>query len=196
MFKYLGPENCLHTRVSGSYRSLSKGFGKWVYRLTLARWYYNYAWGWIIGYFLSTFTMIVTIYYLIPGLRDLFSFPAFLAGSAIFLIGGGWILGKLLVKRFKVQPIENYISSEINPFTNAALTAKERVYWNALVVLLKREHARAPDPEVARCVDQMNMYIKGQVPFNFDELDNFELGETPESKNPLDKEVAKWLPSG
>jgi len=47
---------------------LSKGFSKWVYRLTLARWYYNYAWGWVIGYFLSTFTMIVTIYYLIPGL--------------------------------------------------------------------------------------------------------------------------------
>jgi hypothetical protein len=175
---------------------LAKGFGKWVYRLTLARWYYNYAWGWIIGYFLSTFTMIVTIYYLIPGLRDLFSFPFFLAGSGIFLIGGGWILGKLLVKRFKIQPIENYISSEINPFTNAALTAKERVYWNALVVLLKREHARAPDPEVAKCVDQMNMYIKGQVPFNFDELDNFELGETPESKGPLDKEVAKWSPAG
>ena len=41
---------------------MSKGFSKWIYRLTLARWYYNYAWGWVIGYFLSTFTMIVTIY--------------------------------------------------------------------------------------------------------------------------------------
>jgi len=102
---------------------LSKGFSKWVYRLTLARWYYNYAWGWVIGYFLSTFTMIVTIYYLIPGLRDLISFPLFLGGSGIFLVGGGWVLGKVLVKRFKIQPMENYISSEINPFTNAALTA-------------------------------------------------------------------------
>jgi hypothetical protein len=170
---------------------LSKGFGRWVYRLTLARWYYNYAWGWIIGYFLSTFSMIVTIYYLM-GLQNLFSFPVFLGTTGIILIGGGWVLGKLLVKRFKVQPIENYISSEINPFTNAALSAKERVYWNALVVLLKREHARAPDPEVAKCVEQMNMYIKGQVPFNFDELDNFELGETTESQSPLNREVAKW----
>ena len=171
---------------------MSKGFGKWVYRLTLARWYYNYAWGWIIGYFLSTFTMIVTIYYLIPGLRDLISFPIFLGGSGLFLIGGGWVLGKLLVKRFKIQPIENYISSEVNPFTNASLTAKERVYWNAMVVLLKKEQERAPDAEVARCVEQMNMYIKGQVPFNFDELDNFELGEEPDPQAPLKPEVVKW----
>src|SRR5439155_20663369 len=106
--------------------------------------------------------MIVTIYYLIPGLRDLFSFPIFLAGSGILLVGGGWVLGKILVKRFKIQPIENYISSEVNPFTNAALTAKERVYWNAMVVLLKKEHARPPDAEVAECVEQMNMYIKAR----------------------------------
>jgi hypothetical protein len=168
---------------------LSKGFGRWVYRLTLARWYYNYAWGWVIGYFLSTFTMIVTIYYLIPGLRDLISFPTFLAGSGILLVGGGWFVGKLLVKRFKIQPIENYISSETNPFTNAALTAKERVYWNAMVVLLKKELARAPDSEVERCVQQMNMYIRGQVPFNFDELDNFNLGETPEPRASIPKNV-------
>jgi hypothetical protein len=174
---------------------LSKGFGRWVYRLTLARWYYNYAWGWIIGYFLSTFSMIVTIYYLM-GLQNLFSFPVFLGTTGVILIGGGWVLGKLLVKRFKVQPIENYISSEINPFTNAALSAKERVYWNAMVVLLKREHARAPDPEVAKCVEQMNQYIKGQVPFNFDELDNFELGETSEPRTSLNKEAAKWVPPG
>ena len=175
----------------GVFAELSKGFGKWVYRLTLARWYYNYAWGWVIGYFLSTFSMIVTIYYLM-GLQRLLSFPVFVGGTGILLIGGGWILGKILVKRFKIQPIENYISSEVNPFTNAALSAKERVYWNALVVLLKREHARAPDPEVAKCVDQMNMYIKGQVPFNFDELDNFELGETTDPQSPLNREVTKW----
>ena len=176
----------------GSNISLSKGFGKWVYRLTLARWYYNYAWGWVIGYFLSTFTMIVTIYYLIPGLRDMFSFPVFLASSGLLLVGGGWILGKVLVKRFKIQPIENYISSEINPFTNAALTAKERVYWNAMVVLLKKELARAPDDEVEKCVEQMKMYINGQVPFNFDELDNFELGEKPDSTLPIAGNVTKW----
>ncbi len=148
-----------------------------MYRLTLARWYYNYAWGWVIGYFLSTFSMIVTIYYLIPGLRDSFSFPSFLAVTGVLLVGGGWILGKVLVKQLKIQPIENYISSEVNPFTNAALTAKERVYWNAMVMLLKKEHARAPDPEVQKCVEQMKQYIDGQVQFNFDELDNFELGE-------------------
>jgi hypothetical protein len=170
---------------------LSKGFSKWIYRLTLARWYYNYAWGWVIGYFLSTFTMIVTIYYLIPGLRDLIPFPLFLGGSGFLLIGGGWILGKVLVKRFKVQPIENYISSEVNPFTNAALTAKERVYWNAMVVLLKKEMARTPDIEVQKCVEQMNMYIKGQVPFNFDELDNFRLGEQQDLDAPLSKNVTK-----
>lgn len=179
----------------GSSGVLSKGFSRWIYRLTLARWYYNYAWGWIIGYFLSTFSMIVTIYYLM-GLQHFFSFPLFLGASGILLIGGGWVLGKLLVKRFKIQPIENYISSEVNPFTNAALSAKERVYWNALVVLLKREHARAPDPEVAKCVDQMNMYIKGQVPFNFDELDNFALGETSEPAAPLNREAAKWSGTG
>src|SRR5947199_8208286 len=113
---------------------------------------------------LSTFSMIVTIYYLIPGLRDLFSFPMVLAGAGILLVGGGWVLGKILVKRFKIQPIENYISSEVNPFTNAALTAKERVYWNAMVVLLNNEHAVEPDVEFARCIDRMNMYIKGKVP--------------------------------
>jgi len=162
-----------------------------VYRLTLARWYYNYAWGWVIGYFLSTFTMIVTIYYLIPGLRDLISFPLFLGGSGIFLVGGGWVLGKVLVKRFKIQPMENYISSEVNPFTNAALTAKERVYWNAMVVLLKKEMARTPDVEVQKCVDQMKMYINGQVPFNFDELDNFQFGEQQDLGVPLSKSVTK-----
>ena len=175
---------------------MSKGFGRWVYRLTLARWYYNYAWGWIIGYFLSTFSMIVTIYYLIPGLRDLFSFPVFLGGSGILLVGGGWVLGKLLAKRFKIQPITTYISSEVNPFTNAALTAKERVYWNAMVVFLKKEHARAPDAEVAKCVEQMNISIKGKVPFNFDELDNFDLGEEPEPQGPLTKDATKWSPPG
>jgi hypothetical protein len=122
--------------------------------------------------------MIVTIYYLIPGLHDMFSFPLFLCGAGILLVGGGWLSGKVLVKRLKVQPIENYISTEVNPFTNAALTAKERVYWNAMAMLLKKEHARSPDVEIAKCVDQLNMYIKGQVPFNFDELDNFQLGET------------------
>ena len=135
--------------------------------------------------------MIVTIYYLIPGLRDLISFPLFLGGSGVFLVGGGWILGKVLVKRFKIQPIGNYISSEVNPFTNAALTAKERVYWNAMVVLLKKEMARTPDAEVQKCVEQMKMYINGQVPFNFDELDNFELGEQLELDAPLSKNVTK-----
>jgi hypothetical protein len=47
-----------------------------------------------------------------------------------------------------------------------------------MVMLLKKEHARSPDSEIEKCVDQLNMYIRGQVPFNFDELDNFELGET------------------
>ena len=135
--------------------------------------------------------MIVTIYYLIPGLRDLVSFPLFLGSSGIFLVGGGWVLGKVLVKRFKVQPIKNYISSEVNPFTNAAFTAKERVYWNAMVVLLKKEMARAPDAEVQKCVDQMKMYINGQVPFNFDELDNFQLGEKQDLGEHLSKNVTK-----
>jgi len=135
--------------------------------------------------------MIVTIYYLIPGLRDLISFPVFLGGSGVFLVGGGWVLGKVLVKRFKIQPIENYISSEVNPFTNAALTAKERVYWNAMVVLLKKEMARTPDVEVQKCVEQMNLYIHGQVPFNFDELDNFQLGEQQDPEVPMSKNVTK-----
>lgn len=100
-------------------------------------------------------------------------------------------MGKVLVKRFKIQPIENYISSEINPFTNAALTAKERVYWNAMVVLLKKEMARTPDAEVQKCVEQMKMYINGQVPFNFDELDNFQLGEQLDLDAPLSKNVTK-----
>ncbi len=102
---------------------MSKGFSKWIYRLTLARWYYNYAWGWVIGYFLSTFT--------------------------------------------------------------------ERVYWNAMVVLLKKEMARTPDAEVQKCVEQMKMYINGQVPFNFDELDNFQLGEQQDLSAPLSKNVTK-----
>jgi len=135
--------------------------------------------------------MIVTIYYLIPGLRDLISFPLFLGGSGILLVGGGWVLGKVLVKRFRIQPMENYISSEVNPFTNAALTAKERVYWNAMVVLLKKEMARTPDAEVQKCVEQMKMYINGQVPFNFDELDNFQLGEQQDLVVPLSKNTIK-----
>jgi len=79
----------------------------------------------------------------------------------------------------------------VNPFTNAALTAKERVYWNAIVVLLKKEMARTPDAEVQKCVEQMKMYINGQVPFNFDELDNFQLGEQQDLGEPLSKNVTK-----
>ena len=135
--------------------------------------------------------MIVTIYYLIPGLRDLISFPMFLGSSGVFLVGEGWVLGKVLVKRFRIQPIENYISSEVNPFTNASLTAMERVYWNAMVVLLKKEMAQTPDAEVQKCVEQMKMYINGQVPFNFDELDNFQLGEQQDLSVPLSKNVTK-----
>ena len=100
-------------------------------------------------------------------------------------------MGKVLVKRFKIQPMENYISSEVNSFTNGALTAKERVYWNAMVVLLKKEMARTPDAEVQKCVEQMKMYINGQVPFNFDELDNFQLGEQQDLNVPLSKNVTK-----
>jgi len=96
-----------------------------------------------------------------------------------------------LVKRFRIQPIENYISSEVNPFTNASLTAMERVYWNAMVVLLKKEMAQTPDAEVQKCVEQMKMYINGQVPFNFDELDNFQLGEQQDLSVPLSKNVTK-----
>lgn len=162
---------------------MANGFSKWVYKFTLARWYYNFAWAWIIGYFLSTFTMIVTIYYLIPGLTTQISFLQFLAVAGLLLVGAGWGLGKTLVKHFKVQPIENYISSEVNPFTNAALTAKERVFWNAMVVLLRREHAKAPDPEILTCVRQLEKYIHGQVKFDFEELDNFELGENHDIKD-------------
>ena len=121
----------------------------------------------------------------------MFPFPLFLAGSGVLLVGGGWASGKTLVKRLKIQPIENYISTEINPFTNAALTAKERVYWNAMVVLLKKEMARTPDLEVQKCVDQMKMFIDGQVPFNFDELDNFKLGEQQDLGGPSPKNVGK-----
>jgi hypothetical protein len=73
----------------------------------------------------------------------------------------------------------------------SALTAKERVHWNAMVVLLKKEMARTPDAEVQRCVEQMKMYINGQVPFNFDELDNFQLGEQQDLGVPLSKNVTR-----
>lgn len=155
---------------------MANGFSKWVYKFTLARWYYNFAWAWIIGYFLSTFTMIVTIYYLIPGLSAQISFTQFLAVAGVLLVGAGWGVGRILVKRLKVQPMENYISSEVNPFTNATLTAKERVFWEAMAVLLRREQARTPDPEILASVKQLEKYIHGQVKFDFEELDKFELG--------------------
>src|SRR5207244_9408598 len=119
------------------------------------------------------------------GLRELIWFRLFLEGAGIFLVGGGWVLGKVLVERLKIQPIEDYISSEVNPFTNAALTAKERVYWNAMVVLLKKEMARTPDTEVQKCVEQINMYIHSQVQFNYDELDNCQLVEQQELEEPI-----------
>jgi hypothetical protein len=37
----------------------------------------------------------------------------------------------------------------------------------------------------------MNQYIHGQVPFNFDELDNFRLGEQQDFDEPLVKNVTK-----
>jgi hypothetical protein len=40
-------------------------------------------------------------------------------------------------------------------------------------------------------MDQMKMYINGQVPFNFDELDNFQLGEQQDLDVPLSKNVTK-----
>ncbi len=60
-----------------------------------------------------------------------------------------------------------------------------------MVVLLKKEMARTPDTEVQKCVDQMKMYINGQVPFNFDELDNFQLGEQAEIGVPSPKSVGR-----
>jgi hypothetical protein len=77
------------------------------------------------------------------------------------------------------------------PKSASALTAKERVYWNAMVVLLKKEMARTPDAEAQKCVEQMKMYINGQVPFNFDELDNFQLGEQQDLGVPSSKNVTK-----
>jgi hypothetical protein len=60
-----------------------------------------------------------------------------------------------------------------------------------MVVLLKKEMARTPDVEVQKCVEQMNLYIHGQVPFNFDELDNFRLGEQQDLGVSLSKNVTK-----
>lgn len=169
---------------------MANGFSKWVYKFTIARWYYNFAWAWIIGYFLSTFTMIVTIYYLIPGLSAQVSFLQFLAVAGLLLVGAGWGIGKILVKRLKVQPMENYISSEVNPFTNATLTAKERVFWHAMVVLLRREQARAPDPEILGSVRELEKYIHGQVKFDFEEMDKFELGENHDLQEELSEPLS------
>ncbi len=41
----------------------------------------------------------------------------------------------------------------------------------------------------------MKMYINGQVPFNFDGLDNFELGEQQDPSVTLSKNVPKWSPA-
>ena len=60
-----------------------------------------------------------------------------------------------------------------------------------LVVLLKKEMARTPDAEVQKCVEPMKMYVNGQVPFNFDELDNFQLGEQQDLSAPLSKKVTR-----
>ena len=83
--------------------------------------------------------------------------------------------------------MENYISTEVNPFANAALTGKERVFWNAMVVLLQKKFERSRDPEIERCVEEMKTYINGQVEFNFEELDNFELGESRHLEERLTK---------
>jgi hypothetical protein len=37
----------------------------------------------------------------------------------------------------------------------------------------------------------MKMYINGQVPFNFDELDSFQLGEQQDLGVPLSKNVTR-----
>jgi len=36
-----------------------------------------------------------------------------------------------------------------------------------------------------------HVYVNGQVPFNFDELDNFQLGEQQDLSVPLSKNVTK-----
>ncbi len=74
---------------------MANGFTKWVYKFTLARWYYNFARAWIIGYFLSTFTMIVTIYYLTPGLSSQVSFLQSSPSQAHLSSVQEWGFGKI-----------------------------------------------------------------------------------------------------
>ncbi len=87
--------------------------------------------------------MIVTIYYLIPGLRELFSFPLFLAGSGILLVGGGWVLGKILVKRPATRDVTKF--SPPGEIKDGRAT---RQYDNARPLLLMNQQHRLDRPLV------------------------------------------------
>ena len=125
-------------------------FSKMAYRFTLARWFFNFGWAWVVGFILMWVNTITVVYYLIPAVKASMPFKFFAIYGSIILIILSTFLGWILIKVFKVQSIETKIGTDINPYSHTWLTRKEIALWRLFLSMaeqvkeLSKQHGLLP----------------------------------------------------
>jgi len=115
-----------------------KGFGKLAYKLTLARWFFNFGWVWVVGFILTWINTITVVYYLIPAVKESMTFGTFAIYGSVILILLSTFLGWLLIKVFKVQSIETKLGTDVNPYSHTWLTQKEIDMWRLFLSMAEQ----------------------------------------------------------
>ncbi|MDH5461561.1 MAG: hypothetical protein OEZ48_07575 [Candidatus Bathyarchaeota archaeon] len=137
-----------------------------LYKLVLGRWYFSYGWVWFVGFILGIFSMLVTIYYLIPGMSTMIAFRDFLIVGGLVLVALNAIVGYVLVKVMKVQSMEIDIGTQLSPYSSNKLTEKEGVWWSAIRLLMEKEYERKPDPKLMAQMKLFDEYLEQKRKFD------------------------------
>lgn len=137
-----------------------------LYKLVLGRWYFSYGWAWFVGFVLGIFSMLVTIYYLVPGMSTMIAFRDFLIVGGSILVALNAIVGYVLVKVMKVQSMEIDIGTQLSPYSSNKLTEKEKVWWSAIRLLMEKEYERKPDSKLRTKIKEFDEYLEQKRKFD------------------------------
>jgi hypothetical protein len=143
-----------------------------LYKLVLGRWYFSYGWGWFVGFILGIFSMLITIYYLIPGMSTIVAFRDFLIVGGSILVAVNAIVGYVLVKVMKIQSMEIDIGTQLSPYSSNKLTEKEKVFWSAIRLLLEKEYERKPAQQLMIQMEQFDEYLEQKRKFDIRKFDD------------------------
>lgn len=110
--------------------------------------------------------MLVTVYYLIPGMSTMIAFREFLIVGGLALVALNAIVGYVLVKVMKVQSMEIDIGTQLSPYSSNKLTEKEKVWWSAIRLLMEKAYERKPDPKLMAQMKQFDEYLEQKRKFD------------------------------